>query len=141
MAFPFGVSVSDFLSGIKLLKTSIEAFSETRGAQADYAELSRSLSSLERALTTASAVVLDTDARRDALKQTGEDCWKCITSFLIDIERFDVLGNQNASKRKVADRLRKIQWAVCKREDVMKFRSQIEMHVGALNMLLLTSQV
>jgi hypothetical protein len=78
MVFPFGVSVSDFLSGIKLIKTSIEACSDTRGAPADYAELSRPLGSLERALSAASAVVSDTDARRDALKQTIDDCEKCI---------------------------------------------------------------
>jgi hypothetical protein len=54
MLFPFGVSVSDFLSGIKLIKTSIEACSDTHGAQADYSELSGSLGSLQRASTAAS---------------------------------------------------------------------------------------
>lgn len=141
MVFPFGVSVSDFLSGIKLLKTSIEAFSETRGAQADYAELLRSLRSLERALTAASAVALDTDARRDALKQTVDDCQKCIANFLSDIAKFDILEDQKPRKSKIAAHLRKIQWAVCKKEDVAKFRSQVETHVGALDMLLLTFQV
>jgi hypothetical protein len=141
MVFPFGVSVSDFVAGIKLLKESIEALCDAKGARADYAELSRSLSSLERALTVASAVVLDTDNRRNALRKTLENCKQCITSFLVDIEKFNLLLDQNASKRRIAAGIRKIQWAVCKKEDVMKFRSQIEMHVGALDMLLLTFQV
>ncbi|KAF2678413.1 hypothetical protein K458DRAFT_394952 [Lentithecium fluviatile CBS 122367] len=141
MVFPFGVSISDFVTGVKLVKDAIDSLSDTRGARADYAELSRSMGSLERALTAASAAVLDTDARRDALQKTVKDCQDCIASFLNDIAKFNALLNPKASTLGMSARLRKIQWALCKKEDVMKFRSRVEMHVGALDMLLLTFQV
>jgi hypothetical protein len=96
---PFGFSVSDFLAGIKLLKTSIESFSETRGARADYAELSKSVSSLQRALTAASAVDLETDTQRDALKLNVDGCRDCVNTFLIDIAKFHVLTRKRQKGR------------------------------------------
>lgn len=35
---------------------------------------------------------------------------------------------------------RKIKWAVCKREDVTRFRAQLERHASSINMLLITFQ-
>jgi hypothetical protein len=43
MVVPFGVSVGDFIAGIKLFKGEIESFSSTRGARADYIELRKCL--------------------------------------------------------------------------------------------------
>lgn len=151
MVFPFGISISDFLAGVKLIKVSIEACSGMCGARADYAELARSTGSLEQVLSEASKAVLDTQPRRDALKQAIDNCQTCITDFLASIEQFnrftrslrDSYGliSRKAITSKFAEGLRMMQWTVCKNEDVMAFRAKVEMHINALNMLLLSSQV
>lgn len=141
MASPFGVSFPDFIEGIKLFKDAIEALCDGRKARADYIDLSGSLASLDQALGAASAVALDTDARREALKSIIGPCQRCVQNFLVDIAKFELLKNQKASRRDFVAGFQRVKWAVCKKNDVLKFRSQIEMHVGALEMLLLTFQV
>ncbi|KAH8728151.1 hypothetical protein GQ44DRAFT_769669 [Phaeosphaeriaceae sp. PMI808] len=53
MVVPFGVSVGDFIAGIRLFKGAIESFSNTRGARADYIELRKCLGALETSLNSA----------------------------------------------------------------------------------------
>ena len=141
MVFPFGVSVSDFIAGIKLFKDAIGALSDTRGARADYAELSRSLVSLERSLQALDNVGLDTVQHVQALKETVDACKLCLASFLTDIAKFRQLNVQHVSKARLMARFRQVQWSLCKKEDVRKFRSDVDTHIGALNMLLITFQV
>ena len=139
MVFPFGVSVSDFISGIKVLKDAVEAFSDTRGARADYAELFRSLDSLDKTFNAISH--FNTAAHYEAIAPVFEGCKTCVTNFLVDVAKFKSLGNRKAEKQTLADWFRQIQWALCKKEDVRKFREQLETHLSALEMLLLTFQV
>lgn len=141
MVFPFGVSVSDFIAGIKLFKDAIDSFSNTRGARADFAELSRSLSSLATALTALGAVSLDTDQHRQALKQNLDACKLRISAFLVDIVQFRNLDAPYAGKARLAMAFRQVQWALCKNDDVKKFRLEIETHIGALELLLITFQM
>lgn len=141
MVFPFGVSLSDFIAGIKIFKDAIEALSETRGARADFAEFSRSLGSLERTLQALGKIKPRTPTHRLALEQNLDACKLCVATFLQDIEQFRVLDSRYATKAKTMMMFREIKWTVCKKEDVKKFRSDIEMHVGAMEMLLLTFQM
>ena len=140
MVFPFGVSVSDFISGVKIFKNAIESLSDTHGARADFAELCRSLDSLDRALRSVSAIKLDTEAHRQALKKTLHNCKTFIASFLVEVAKFQVIKDQYATKARLITNFRKIQWAICKKVDVKKFRLGLETHIGALDMLLLTFQ-
>jgi hypothetical protein len=139
MVFPFGVSVSDFISGIKIFKDAVEALSDTRGARADYAELFRSLDSLDRTFNAISH--FNTAAHYEAIAPVCEGCKTCVTNFLVDVAKFNSLGNRKAGKQTLAARFRQVQWALCKKEDVRKFREQLETHLSALEMLLLTFQV
>jgi hypothetical protein len=139
MVFPFGVSVSDFISGIKILKDAVEALSDTRGARADYAELFRSLDSLDKTFNAISH--FKTAAHCEAIAPVFEGCKTCVTNFLVDVAKFKSLGNRKAEKQTLAARFRQVQWALCKKEDVRKFREQLEIHLSALEMLLLTFQV
>lgn len=141
MAFPFGVSVSDFIAGIKLVKGAIEATSDTRGARSDFAELSRSLTSLDRSLNSILAIELDTDGRREALRTTVADCRECFIAFLVDTAKFRYLKDEYATKGRLLTNLRRIQWALCKKEEVRKFRAELQTHIGAVEMLLLAFQM
>ena len=141
MVFPFGVSVSDFIAGIKLFKNAIDSLSNTRGARADFSELARSLSSLERVLKALGKVKLDTDLRTQALRQNLDACKLCLATFLVDIAKFRKLDAQYVTKARLTMMFRQIQWALCKKDDVRKFRSEIGTHIGTLEMLLATFQM
>lgn len=123
MVFPLGVSISDFIEGIKLFKNAIDSLSKSRGARADFAELSRSLSSLERALTALSNAKLETDQLRQALDQNLDACKLCLARFLEDIAKFQRLEAeaQDVTRARPVMVFRQIQWALCKKDDVMKF--------------------
>jgi hypothetical protein len=54
MVFPFGVSIGDFIVGIKLFEDAIESLSDTRGGRADFVELRNTLDSLDIALDATS---------------------------------------------------------------------------------------
>jgi hypothetical protein len=139
MVFPFGVSVSDFISGIKIFKDAVEALSDTHGARANYAELFRSLDSLDKTFSAISC--FNTAAHHEAITPIFEGCKLCVTNFLVDVAKFKSLGGRKAGKQTLAARFRQVQWALCKKEDVRKFREQLETHLSALEMLLLTFQV
>jgi hypothetical protein len=125
------------ISGVKLVKDAIEATSDTRGARADFVELSRSLASLDRALNSVSALKLDVEG----LNETVDNCRKCFLKFLVDIAKFRILNEEYATKGRVCTNIRKIQWALCKKEDVRKFRAEVDAHIKSLEMMLLTYQV
>jgi len=141
MVFPFGVSISDFIEGIRLFKDAIKALSDTQGARPDYEELERSLTSLDNALKAASALVLDNPLRQQALQYNLDNCRTCVTNFLVKIASFKSLGTGKSAQGNVLSAFRKIKWAICKKEDVGRFRSEIDVHVGNMNMLLLSFQV
>lgn len=66
MVVPFGVSVGEFIAGLTLLKASIEALSDARGARADYVALRCTLDALSTALDGASKS--DTAVHRTAVE-------------------------------------------------------------------------
>lgn len=141
MVFPFGVSVSDFISGLKLFKDALDALSKTHSARADYAELSRSLSSLRLALETVGKVKLDTPQHIQALDQTLRACKLCLSNFLVEIAKFRTLDAQYATKARLVMLFRQVQWGICRKDDVRKFRAEVETHVAALEMLMIAFQV
>jgi hypothetical protein len=98
MAFPLGVSVSDFIAVVRVFKDAVDSLSNTRGARADYAELSWSLKSLGNALRALDEVKLDTNQHAQALKQNLDACKFCLTMFLEHIVKFGKLDPQYVSK-------------------------------------------
>lgn len=141
MVFPFGVSLSDFVLLIKLVIDTIQGASDIRRARSDFTKLLQSLTSLNGALSFMLALRLDTEARREALESTVANCRTCVEDFLVDVAKFRVLKCEYATKARMIMNLRKIQWALCKKEDVRKFHAELEIHIGALEMLLLTFQM
>jgi len=152
MVFPFGIGIGDFMDGIKVLKDSIRALSQTRGAAKQYQDLLRSLSSIEKTLRLIGALELDESlqgSKRDAILESTGMLRDCINNFLRDTVKFKLLqkptgvrptigatSSTSTSSSSVSASIhwslltfkasvRKIEWAVCKREEVKKFREDI----------------
>ena len=148
MVFPFGISISDFIAGIHVLKESVKALDDSYGATAEYRELSCILASLENALTSIDGLRLDPSqcARYQAIKNSVEGCRECTNKFISKIVKFKILEKQLGGDGKwslsfLKGIARRIQWSLCKKEDVAQFRDEVAGHVDAIQMLLLTFQM
>ena len=143
MAVPaFGFSFSDFVAGIQLVKDVITALNDTVGAKVQYRRLINELLTLERALTEVRGLqVQDSQAsQKIALEQAAFQCQESIEDFLKRSAKFKApLGVlTTSSKWSWRANLHKIQWALCKENEVDKLRATITGHTSTINILLAT---
>jgi hypothetical protein len=136
----FGFSVGDFISGINLIRDLINALEDSSGSSKDYHDLIRELYSLERALLEVKHLNVDESLQpqKIAVTQAAVQCQETISTFLTQIAKFQPSLSTGGSGQSWRDRLRKIQWALNKREDVQKFRTQIQGHTSSITLLLIT---
>ena len=140
---PFGFSVGDFVSGINLVRELIKALEDSAGSSAEYRDLIKELYSLERALIEVKHLDLDDTQHSQgiALQQAATQCQQTIDEFLQKIQKFRPAFRVGGSKSSWRDSLRKIEWALYKKEDVQRFRAQLNGHTASIKILLMTLQL
>lgn len=146
MPVGFGFSVGDFIAGINLLIDSVKSLDEAHGAKADYQELGRELSSLKNALdgiqtfSPGQAQV----AQVTAVNTAVDGCRLCVDGFVQRNSKFESLDS-TPSKRWSPAAFKKgvlgIRWAIVKKNEVAKFRSDIQRHTHHVLMLLATLEL
>ena len=135
----FGFSFGDFVAGISLLKSLIDALNGTYGAKAEYRGLLAELYCLERALLAIKEVeVQEASSEYDATQQAVRGCRECIDRFILKVATYQSL---TAGKSSIRDQVRKIMWAQCRKEDLHKFKEDLSIYVSAINVLLSTLQL
>ena len=141
MAAPFGFSIGDFIAGINLIITSINAIKDASGATAEYQALSEELASLQGGLTAIDNLNLHQIApkQNSAIDEAIKRLKHCVKTFVGRIAKYQPW--LQVDKNGWTASLRKIQWALCRKHDLMRFRSQLERHSSSINMLLVTLQV
>ena len=136
---PFGVSFGDFVAGITLLKSLIDALDGTFGAKAEYRGLISELYCLERALVAIKEIeVRENSSEFDATQQAVRGCRECIDRFILKIASYQSL---TAGKSSIRDQVRKITWSQCRKEDLHKFKEDLSVYVSTINVLLNTLQL
>lgn len=141
MAVGFGFSISDLFAGLKVIKDSVEAVHDTKGSPADYALLVTEIVSLEDGLEAVRELQSDqflSEKQSSALERAVHLCQESIDEFLSTISKYQPHLNAKASG--IQSNYRKIKWALCKKDDVAKFRAQLGRHASSINMLLITFQ-
>jgi hypothetical protein len=138
MTVGFGFSIGDVISGLQLLRNSIEAVNDVNGSSADYASLIAELESLNTALEAASEFtsehLVDQERQRRAINSAIKACQKCVDDFLIRIAQYQKhLKRENSGWRSC---YMKIRWALCKQEDIAKLRAMLGSHAISINVLL-----
>lgn len=143
MVPPFGVSVSDFIAGINLIRELIKALEDSAGSSSEYRELVKELYRLERALIEVKQLNLDGSRSNQeiALRQAAAQCQETIDGFLQTIRKYEPALSNNGMKSSLQSGLRKIQWALCKKDDVDRFRAKVSGHTAAISILLMTVQL
>lgn len=133
--------MSDLFAALKIIKDSVEALNDKKGAAADYASLASEIGSLWDGLEAVEEIQSDPDLSEKqiaAMKRAVDACYDCLELFLASISDYQphlVTGSSG-----FASRYRKIKWALCKKDDVAKFRAQLGRHISSINMLLITFQ-
>lgn len=140
---PFGVSVGDSILGVNLIRELIKALEDSAGSSVEYRDLIRELYSLERPTLKVKHLNLDESqpTQSVALRQAAVQCQQTIDEFLQKIRRFQPSLSTGGSKSSWRDGLRKIEWALYKKDDVQRFRAQLNGHTASINIFLMTLQL
>ena len=142
MSAGFGFSIGDLIAGIKLIKTSIEAVKNAKGASGDFAALVEEIASLEDGLEAIEELNLEgelSSKQGAAIDRAVSACQKSIDDFCASITKYQSHLRGQVSGLHAS--YRRIKWALCKKEDVANFRAQVARHASSINMLLVTFQV
>ncbi|KAH4941512.1 hypothetical protein HBI67_003400 [Parastagonospora nodorum] len=139
MVVPFGISVGDFIAGIKLLKSVVDSLSDARGAKADYSELRQALDVLEKALDAAGE--FSAPQHQIAVGDEVANCKECVKRFLVGFKKFELLKTGRGGTNRVQFAVLQIQYSLTKKDDVRKFRDHLEVHVSALQLQLAVFQI
>ncbi|KAL2041372.1 hypothetical protein N7G274_005754 [Stereocaulon virgatum] len=141
MATGFGFSIGDLFLGLKLIKDSIGAVNDLKGAAADYKALVTDITTLQDGLEAIEELQADqlfSPRQVSALRRAVCACQESIQNFLTSISKYQ--PHLSAKVSGVQSNFRKIKWTLCKKDDVSQFRVQLGRHASAITMLLITFQ-
>lgn len=141
MATGFGFSVGDLFLGLKLLKDSIDAVNDSKGAVADFTALASEITCLQdglEAIEELQANLSFSIKQKSALDRTISTCQESIDEFLTSISKHQ--PHLKAKTSGLRSNYHKIKWTVCRKDDIAKFRAQMGRHASAITMLLVTFQ-
>ena len=144
MSVGFGFSAGDFIAALGLVKTVISALEDSGNVGAEYRELLGELRSLETALIGVKRLELDESQYAEciALRQAAAQCQRTIDDFWTKTDAYNPHLNWGiGSGRRWKDRWAKVRWAVCKKDDIAKFKVDLMMHTQSIQTLLITLQL
>jgi hypothetical protein len=142
MSVGFGFSVGDFIAAIELVTTVIDALQASGTARDEYRELVSQLRSLETALLRVKR--LDGEEQYDeviALRQAASQCQRTIEEFWTKASKQHPGLRGCGSRSRLKDGWMRVKWAVCKREDVVRFKADLVGHTESIQMILSVIQM
>ncbi len=153
MPAPFGFSVGDCISVSLLIKDCVVALDSSRGSATEYQEVIRELWALDRALLEVVSLAegfeatVELNALTGSARRVADQCRGCIEGFLGRVKGYEKslgiggkLGGGTGGNG-LRDAKSKLGWALFMKDDLAKFRSEINAHSSAINMLLITASV
>ncbi|KAL8992015.1 MAG: hypothetical protein Q9169_007444 [Polycauliona sp. 2 TL-2023] len=144
MSVGFGFSVHDFVGAVKIVRTVINALSANSQCSDELRALLRQLRSLETTLQTVEQLKVDGSLKQAmlGLKQSTAECQSDITSFLRKAESYHPrLFIPSGSSTTPQDRWRKVKWALCKKKDIVQFKTDLLVHTQSIQIILTTIQM
>lgn len=146
MPITFG-SVGDIISVSLLIKDLVKSLDNSRGSSAEYQAAIRELWSLDHALLEVELLFRSCDqtvqlnALSATANQCAEHCQKSITGFQEQIKKFGKSLQSGSSGSVIRDTALKMRWQISEKEELSKFRAEINAHCFSINMLLTTTGV
>ena len=146
MPVAFG-SAGDIIAVCLLIKDLVKALDESRGSSAEYEEITRELWVLERALLEVEMLsrTCDTTIELNALcvtaRRASDDCRRCILAFLEKVKGYAASFRVGGSGNAVKDVSKKLRWQIAHKDDLTRFRAEINAYSTSISMLLMTASV
>lgn len=143
MAGAFGFLGGDFTAAVELVTTVVNALGQNSEASEEYQELVRQLQSLETALLLVKRLHVGDSQHNElvGLRQAATQCHRTIDDFWQKIQKYQPHLQSNGSSSRLKDSWMKVKWAICKKDDVAKFKADIAGHTESIQMLLATVQM
>lgn len=143
MSVGFGFSTGDFIAAIELVATVIDALRDSGDSTSEYCELVRQLYALETALIQVKRLDLDESQYAEviALRQAGAQCQRTIDDFWKKIQCYQPCLRAGGSNSRIKDGWMRIKWAMCKKDDVARFKIDLMAHTQSIELLLQTLQM
>ncbi|KAI0465965.1 hypothetical protein F4859DRAFT_499353 [Xylaria cf. heliscus] len=141
----FGFSVGDFVAALQLVRQVVTALQESGGSGAEYRELIAELYGLERALLAVKQ--LGPELERDqqveylALNHVATLCQQTIDAFYKKIERYHRPFRNGHQGSSIQEILMKIQWSLCRKDDLLGFKADVSAHAQSIQILLSAAKV
>ena len=139
----FGFSVGDFVAALQLVGTVIDAIRDSGGSRTEYRELINELYGLETALLRVKQLEFEEDQRSEyiALRQAAAQCQTTIDAFCARIKKYQKSLRAEGSGSTLTDTVAKLQWKLCRKDDLIKFKTDISAHTQSIQILLAALQV
>ena len=134
----FGFSVSDFISVGRLITDVVATL---RDSPAEYQELLRELGNLQRALQHVDKLKVplggDQEPAINAIKCAALMCKHPLAEFLTKIKKYEASLGLGPSRGKISNLETKIRWGLSKKDEALKLRNYLNIHIGSINMMLM----
>lgn len=143
----FGFSAGDFISALELVSTVISALRSSGGSSTEYCALISQLNTLQNALLQVKQIELNDEqyAQIIALRQAAAQCQRAIDAFWHTIKKYHPClrteGSGDKVGSKMKDRWMKVRWALCKKEDLARFKMDLVSHTQSIEVLLVTMNI
>ncbi|KAF2814381.1 uncharacterized protein BDZ99DRAFT_568011 [Mytilinidion resinicola] len=146
MPITFG-SVGDIISVSLLVKDLLLALNDSRGSAAEYQAVVRELYILDTALlqvvqlSRSHRATPELQALCETASRTVEKCRVSVDGFTKRIRKFNSSLSATGSGSAVKHAARKIQWHISRKDEVVRFRTELSAYTNSMNMLLATANV
>jgi hypothetical protein len=140
MSVGFGFSTGDFIAALQLVSTVIDALRDSGDSSTEYRALISQLLTLETALLKVKRLDVDEEQHVEviALSQAACQCQNTIDTFWEKIKKYQPSLQARGSGSRVRDGWFKIKWALCKKDDLAKFKADLIGHTESIELLLVT---
>jgi hypothetical protein len=138
----FGVSIGDVIALCTLAKNVVASLKDSAGSSNEYLRTMAGLRHLELVLLHVQRCldILTEESHKAALGQIVSECKTIIDDFLGSLGKYHGHLSTAGTKGVFKDIFRKIEWRICKPEDLKAFRERVDQHLQSLQILLLTHQ-
>lgn len=142
MSVGFGFSAGDFIAALNLVTTVLKSLRDAGGSSAEYQSLISQLYALETALLRVKQLEVDDSQYAEviALRQAASQCQRTIDDFLKTVEKYQPSLRAGGSRNRVKDGWRMMKWAVCKSDDLAKFKADLMGHTESIGLLMMAIQ-
>lgn len=146
MPITFG-SVGDIISVSLLVKDLLLALDSSKGSSTGYQAVVSELNVLDKALLQVAqlankhAPTPELHALWETAKHSVDKCRIAVDSFTKRIDKYRNSLREGGSYSSIKDAARKIQWQMCQKDEVTRFRVEIAGYTDSITMLVATANV